>query len=298
MKMVSIIIPVYNSEKYLVRCLESVVSQRYDGEIEILLVDDGSTDHSGSICDSFASEHVGVRVFHISNRGASLARRYGLEQARGEFVTFVDSDDYVLPDYLSTLYSLIKEFNVGISACGICGSCGVQQDQAQEAFVLEGDRLFRRFFKFEFWGFWGKMYRRRSLLDITFPTATLSEDYNVLIRLFVKERRMAFTPKPLYCHERHEGSLSRQVGSPKAFEEFVNVKDVYDYVSSHISEYQDYALSNAVETSVKLLYSGKRGLSEGQRRELVVFLKKHRKDILGCKPLGRKVALLSLLLSI
>ena len=109
---------------------------------------------------------------------------------------------------------------------------------------------------------------------------------------------MAFNSKQLYCYERREGSLSRQVGSQKAFEEFVNVKDVYDYVSLHISEYQDYALSNAVETTVKLLYRGKRGLSDSQRKELSLFLKNHRKDILGCKPLGRKVALLSLLLSL
>ena len=298
MNTVSIIIPVYNSEDYLVRCLESAASQRYEGTVEILVIDDGSSDHSGSICDSLAAEHDNVRVFHISNRGASLARRYGLEQARGEFVTFVDSDDYVLPDYLSTLYSLMEEFNVDISACGICGSSVMQQDRAQEAFVLEGDQLFRRFFKYEFWGFWGKMYRRQTLLDITFPSATLSEDYNVMTRLFVKERRMAFTSKQLYCYERREGSLSRQVGSQKAFEEFVNVKDVYDYVSLHISEYQDYALSNAVETTVKLLYRGKRGLSDSQRKELSLFLKNHRKDILGCKPLGRKVALLSLLLSL
>lgn len=97
---VSIIVPVYNTKQYLSRCIDSIMSQRFT-DFELLLIDDGSTDGSGDICDAYAEKDNRVRVFHKENGGASSARNVGLENAIGDWVTFVDSDDYVLDDYLS-----------------------------------------------------------------------------------------------------------------------------------------------------------------------------------------------------
>ena len=97
---ISVIIPVYNTECYLSRCIESVLNQSFT-DFELLLIDDGSKDNSGAICDAYAKKDGRVRVFHKENRGVSMARNLGLDNAIGDWVTFIDSDDYVLNDYLS-----------------------------------------------------------------------------------------------------------------------------------------------------------------------------------------------------
>ena len=100
--MVSVIVPIYNSEKYLKRCVDSILSQTFS-DFELLLVDDGSTDGSGSICDEYSVKDSRVRVFHKENGGVSSARNLGLDNARGEWITFVDSDDYLEESFLAEL---------------------------------------------------------------------------------------------------------------------------------------------------------------------------------------------------
>ena len=100
--MVSIIVPVYNTEKFLHRCIDSVLAQTYK-DFELLLINDGSTDSSGTICDEYAAQDVRVRVFHKENGGVSSARNLGLDNAQGEWITFVDSDDWISKDYLKEL---------------------------------------------------------------------------------------------------------------------------------------------------------------------------------------------------
>ena len=114
---VSIIVPVYNTERFLNRCIDSVLAQTYS-DWELLLVDDGSTDSSGSICDEYATQDSRIRVFHKENGGVSSARNLGLDYARGEWITFVDSDDYIAPDMIEKLYETQKRNNADITVCG------------------------------------------------------------------------------------------------------------------------------------------------------------------------------------
>ena len=100
----SVIIPVYNVEKYIERCLKSVISQNYD-DLEIIVVDNGSTDRSGSICDSYANEYANISVYHIENHGVGPARNFGLSKVKGEFICFVDADDYLVGNLFSDVES-------------------------------------------------------------------------------------------------------------------------------------------------------------------------------------------------
>ena len=303
--LVSIIIPVYNSDKYLKRCLESVINQDFD-KIEIILVDDGSTDDSGQICDEYTKKYSNVFVYHKNNEGASLARMFGLRKAKGEYVTFVDSDDWIDKEYLSMLYKLLTDFHVSVSACSIQrvydDTVFKTETNGHNTLLLKYEDLMPRFFKYEFWGFPGKLYFKKALDHIAFPKATLSEDYYVMAQLFNNERHMAFTDTPLYYYEYHDNSLSHQKISKRAFEEFENVNAVYEYTKQHMPKYADFALSNTVETCVKLLTleqnKDKRISYREELSALSSFLYKHIKDIVLCKPLNFKIKLLSLLLSV
>lgn len=116
-KLLSIIVPAYNVEKYLPRCLDSILAQTYKN-IEVILIDDGSPDNSGAICDEYASGDNRIRVFHIENNGVSSARNLGLKEARGDYIGFVDSDDYIAPEMYEVLVKNLEEYNADISICG------------------------------------------------------------------------------------------------------------------------------------------------------------------------------------
>lgn len=297
--LISVVIPVFNAERYLQRCVDAVLSQSYS-QIEVILVDDGSTDSSGYICDEYVAKDKRVRVLHQQNQGASLARQNGLRQTRGEYVTFVDSDDWIDSEYLSTLYEMLVKYHVSV------GACGVQRVNEGEEFVKKGDDykiillkyedLMPRFFKYEFWGFPGKLYLRSALMQIPFPEATLSEDYLVMSKLFMQERKMAYTAAPLYFYEYHPASLSHQKLSKRAFEEFVNVKDVYELMKEHDPQFSDMALSNVVETCVKLhlmvFQSSEKEFFNREYSQIHSFLKHHSIDIMNCSSLSWKTRVL------
>ena len=130
MATISIIIPVYNVEEYLERCLQSVISQNYS-DIEILLIDDGSTDRSPQICDSFAMKDNRVEVTHTMNNGVSVARNIGVKKAKGDYLMFVDSDDYLTGDAIETVFEYHDKYKNRIEPDKLCGllvspirSCG------------------------------------------------------------------------------------------------------------------------------------------------------------------------------
>lgn len=298
--MISIVIPVYNSSKYLGRCLNTVLNQDYPN-IEIVLVDDGSTDGCAHLCDEYAEKDIRIRVIHQQNQGASIARQNGLRNAKGEYVTFIDSDDWVANDYVSKLYNFIVEHHVTISACGVQRvkeneNINFQRTEYQ-SFLLSFEELMPRFFKYEFWGFPGKLYKKSVLSQITFPKATLCEDYLVMTQLFLKERQMAYTDESLYYYEYHEQSLSHQKLSKRAFEEFENVKAVYELIKEQEPQYTDMALANVVETCIKLSLMALRDKKGSDYRqqylEIHNFLKQHMRDIICCKVLTWKSKLVS-----
>lgn len=283
--LISIIVPVYNVAAYLERCLRCLREQTYSN-LEFILIDDGSTDESGKICDQIAAEDCRFKVFHIANGGASLARKLGLEQASGEYVSFVDSDDYIDRSYIEQLYDLVQTYGVAMSACSVQRVHTGQVPPAPNrgtSTLLRFDELMPRFFKYEFWGLYAKLYKKSILEDITFPIATISEDYFVMTQLFLQEQQMAYTDTPLYYYEYHEGSLSHLKLSKRAFEEFDNVKAVYELTQTKVPQYAAMALSNVVETCIKLLSMVRRDSSKEfsvLATPLSQFLKSHLWEIL------------------
>ena len=297
--LISIVVPVYNASMYLERCFRCLQEQNYP-TLEFVLVDDGSTDQSGEMCDQIATKDGRFKVFHIKNGGASLARKYGLERAKGEFVSFMDCDDCVDSRYIEQLFELIQTYGTNISACRVQRIFKESEIPTQiegEQGLLQFEKLMPRFFKYEFWGLYGKLYRKKVFEKITFPQATISEDYYVMAQLFLQEGNMAYTYAPLYYYEYHEGSLSHLAISKRAFEEFENVKAVYEMMQARTPQYVEMALSNVVETCLKLLSMNHRESSQKYKefaKPLRQFLRSHLIEILRTDAIYWKLKVLAI----
>ena len=178
MNVISIIVPIYNAGKTLHRCIDSILSQTYTSW-ELLLVDDGSTDSSGVICDEYAAQDARVRVFHKENGGVSSARNVGLDNARGEWVTFVDADDYIEENFL-------KSFEGNLDADLVVGNIQMIRKQEKEEFSSHISPGYYNDIKSEvancltnlcFLAPWGKMFRRTLVLGLHFDESMcISED--------------------------------------------------------------------------------------------------------------------------
>lgn len=200
--MISVIVPVYNTKGYLERCVNSLLMQTYQ-DMEIILVDDGSTDGSGEICDRFAEREERVRVFHKENGGSSSARNLGLDNARGDYIGFVDSDDYVDADMYERLYDAVREYRVNAAQTGrdevaadgsilpdICipperEECIAPEKFMEELLMHRGDcsfctKLIRRemFFRED-----GVPRQSQPSLENRFPPGVLNEDFHLLIQM-------------------------------------------------------------------------------------------------------------------
>lgn len=302
MALISLIIPVYNAEPYLLRCLDSVLAQDYK-ELEIVLIDDGSTDGSPIICDKYAKQYNNIMVWHVPNGGASLARKRGIEVAKGEYFTFIDSDDFVAANYVSAMYALIEKYGTKIGACGVKRVMPNENNDENEnnnenEKLLTFDELMPRFFKYEYWGLPAGLYHQSVFEELTFPKSTLSEDYYIKTQMFCREKKMAVTTESLYFYEYHTESLSHTKLSPKAFEEFDNVKSVYEYTLLHCPKFAKYAMSNVVETAVKLCVQQKGNNYNEFFLPVYTFLRLYRRAIFFLPMLNPNVRIVALGLSV
>jgi glycosyltransferase involved in cell wall biosynthesis len=233
--MVSIIVPVYNVEKYLKRCVESLICQTYKN-VEIILVDDGSTDNSSSICDFYAQMDARIKVIHKSNGGLSDARNAGIEVAKGEYLSFVDSDDYVSPDFIMLLLKACEEYNADIAQCR-CIS--VDGDEGYTPFresypvsCLSGFDMIKRIYTdngVETIVIWSKLYRRHLYDNIRFPKGKLHEDEFTDYKLFDKSNVVCLVDAELYFYRNNPNSIVRSKYKPGRLAIFAALSERMEY---------------------------------------------------------------------
>ena len=212
---VSVIVPVYNCEAFLPACIESIVQQTYPN-LEIILVDDGSKDGSGEICDAYAVKDPRIRVIHQVNQGVSTARNNGLNVAEGDMVSFVDSDDTVEPDLYEVLVSLAQEHEADIAHCGYRK---IHFDGSYKDILGTGILLVQNSFEaseclLTGQNFTGspctKLYRRELFEDIRFrPDLKINEDVLMNVQVFRKAQKLVFYDVPKYCYYEREQSATR-----------------------------------------------------------------------------------------
>ena len=228
---ISVIIPVYNSAQYLNRCFDSIKAQTFS-DFEVLLIDDGSTDNSGEICDKVSSEDSRFRTFHTQNQGSSLARLFGIEHAMCEKLVFIDSDDDVHHLYLRNLHDAMTQNNVDIAMCDmqkVPNDSGPKPIKAYSDIILNNSSFHKLFFSYKFWGFGGKIYKKELFDGIYFPPYNINEDYVVMAQIFSFQERVAYIPEALYYYRNNPNSQSHIRLSPRIMEEYYNKKWVLDY---------------------------------------------------------------------
>lgn len=193
--LISVIIPVYNVEKYLERCLQSVLCQTYR-KLEIILIDDGSTDGSSALLDAYAAKDSRIVVYHKANGGLSDARNYGIESANGEYLTFIDSDDDVTADYIEYLIKLLEDNKCAMSLCTHNvifenGKVNGKGTGGQE--VLKAERCLERMLYHDVvdTSAWGKLYNKKLFADIRFPKGKLFEDIGTTYKFFIASKKIA-----------------------------------------------------------------------------------------------------------
>lgn len=220
MPSISVIVPVYNAERYLKPCVESILAQTFR-DFEVLLIDDGSTDLSGSICDGYADADNRVRVLHKPNGGVSQARNDGIGQAAGKYLAFSDSDDTVAPDWLETLYQKAEQTSADLVVCNFYTVSASGKEPHCHAFaegeVLEGEALKTRLYQaiascndVGLYSLCNKLFRadvvRASGLSFQ-KGMSFGEDMLFLLDVYRQAGRIAFSEKLLYNYEMRETGL-------------------------------------------------------------------------------------------
>ncbi|MBU5428782.1 glycosyltransferase [Kineothrix sp. MSJ-39] len=214
--LISIIIPVYNSEKYLTECLNSIREQTYTN-LQVILIDDGSKDSSGKICDDFCRKDSRFLVVHGANSGQAAARNKALEMARGEWIGFVDNDDIIDKDMYAILHQNAIINSVLISGCATlsCYEDGSTRNKYDdiESGIKDTKRIIEDIFlqTEHAWGaMWNKIYHRSLKSNLFFPEGCQLEDYDVILKLYYNVKKVYFDNRPLYHWFVREGSQSHR----------------------------------------------------------------------------------------
>lgn len=228
--LISVIVPVYNVKDYLSRCAESILEQTYDN-FELILVDDGSSDGSGELCDALAQKDSRIRVLHKNNDGVAFARNSGLDIAKGEYITFVDSDDHVDKDYIEFLYNLIVDGGCEMSMCGYYNE--YSDGKIVNPFKCENEVHFcsAAFALSEI--FYGnlsassccKMYKREIFDKIRFEKYTLGEDTFTTYRILLSIKKTAYTSIPKYYYFYRADSATHITCDYYRFYDYVMLSD-------------------------------------------------------------------------
>lgn len=271
MAKVSVIIPIFNAEKYLRKCVDSVLAQTLD-DFEIILVDDGSTDGSPNICDEYA-KRPNVTAIHQMNSGASCARNAGIMNATGEYIAFVDADDYIVPQMYEEMYRVAKEAEVDIVFCnfvtidenGENEMKGISYMPADEK--LNNSKMRKLLCKEEsyrmLWFPWKSIYRKSLILNysIVFQNGNIGEDTLFNLNAILYAKNCWFIDKAYYYYVQVRGSITRGGGYKSNFYQgmnsyYITRKAILE--KHHLAEYQDSLYRYNMTHSIVMILSNEK----------------------------------------
>lgn len=286
--LLSIVVPIYKVEPYLPMCLDSLVAQTYEN-LEIILVDDGSPDGCGAICDAYAAKDARIRVIHKKNGGVSSSRNAGLAAATGELIGFVDGDDFVEPDMYQRLYDhMMADPRLDVAYC-----CAVRypdvdhklhMDYYPTGTVVPGRTMARRMLMDEVCShMWLGLFKRFCWEGIVFPLGRTYEDLTMTYRAFLKVRNVGFLMEPLYHYRMNDTSITQTVKPRKSYDIFMAFVDHYHGALEEFSELTDKCAAKAAHFAISLYFhycAAKVAELDFAIPEVRGFLDTHKEEIL------------------
>ncbi len=291
---ISVIIPVYNVEKYLRRCVNSVLESSYK-ELEIILVDDGSQDSSGKICDDYAIRDSRIKVIHKENGGLSDARNIGIKESTGEILTFIDSDDYISFDAISLMYKAKLKYKAQISCCLFRlvddnynkikrpVAVGMEAFSCTEAL----EKMLRQ--SEIFCSAWGKLFDRDLFSDVLYPVGELHEDLATTYKLFAKARRVSIARIDGYFYYMRPGSIQQSPFSKKKMAQLRFAKEQKTYIDEKFPALCKATTDRLVSECFHILFSI--GCQEGydaEKKEIIDIIKSNRAGLILEKRTSKK----------
>ena len=243
--MISVIVPVYKVEKYLNKCVDSILNQTYK-DIEVILVDDGSPDNCGEICEEYAKKDDRVRVIHKKNEGLSTARNTGLIESKGEYIFFVDSDDYININILEKLLEAIEnskaDFAMASDICQTESGDMISQNILENNKVYVGDEIIESFVLSLKTSAWNKLFRKDFIGDIKFPDGRIhGEDLVFITKLLTKKTKLVTVSDVGYYYIKHNNTITTSGFSKRSFDEVYCKDTSYDQLVATFPEYKEIA---------------------------------------------------------
>lgn len=302
---ITAVIPVYNVEKYLERCLNSVLDQtsKFD---EIILVDDGSTDSSATICDKYAGIHKEIKVIHKENAGLSSARNAGIRLTTSSYVTFIDSDDWLDPEFCASMLKVIDCYAPDMIMCSFLRASSYEEffnkrNNSKNIKIYSKDDFLKIFLRYSgnrtVHYAWGKLFKRSILSNDQFPLGLLNEDVEGTFKAVLKANSIVETSECLYCYFINENGITGS-GFGESYLNLPTVwKRILDIASSQKTEIQDMVLYNYKRSYFTVLADslihGTRYTDFQYNTEINSCLKNLRKNLinllLGPMPFNRKL---------
>ena len=239
--LISIIVPIYNAEKFLKRCVESIINQSYKN-IEIILVNDGSKDKSRELCDEFARKDCRIKVVHKKNEGVSSARNEGINQSKGKYISFVDADDWIERDFLFEMYNKLKQYNVNYVTCGYNrvyeNHTDIINNDLTEELISANDYIIKILNVQNGYGFVHmKLISKDAIEDIRFDTnISVGEDAFFNIKLCKKIDKFLIYNKPLYNYYFNPNSAVRNYDKNYCNKYLNSMNVMNDYITNNYSE--------------------------------------------------------------
>lgn len=233
-EIISVVVPVYNVEKYLPECIDSIISQTYSN-IEIILIDDGSTDSSGNICDNYSKKDKRIKVIHKENTGLSDSRNLGINLSKGNLITFIDSDDIIDKNMLEVLYKNMKKEKADISiiAYSILTKKGCKCPLLPHIYMkLNSKDAIDYSYRMKYFSVsaWGKLYKKHLFNNIKYPTKKICEDQYTTYKLFYKSNIIVYDSSPLYFYRCRKSSITNSKISD-TFDCIISSKEVLDFTT-------------------------------------------------------------------
>ncbi|EKI7563107.1 TPA: glycosyltransferase family 2 protein, partial [Enterococcus faecalis] len=259
MKLVSVVIPVYNVEKYVEKCLDSVINQTYQN-LEIIIVNDGSTDNSLSVCQKKKLSDSRIKLINKENGGLSSARNAGIECAQGEFICFIDSDDWIELDYIEVLLNGMENTNVDISVIQMIkvkdfNKIAFQSESQTKWDIFERETAMRELFSSNLIGYSAnnKLYRISLFKSIRYPEGMLMEDKGTTYRLIDSSTKVAVNGSTKYHYYLRDNSILRTDFNQKNFDSFIIHEEILNFMDEHYPSISPKVKSRYVYEAIRMM---------------------------------------------